>query len=199
MEWKLYREPAEYEASILHQVHRPDWPHACDHSDIESRLVETAEVIRHAIMHGARQIIDLGTGDGALLQMLSDLPTDALYGFDFNSTNVGWGVDCNRSVSLRNVVTDNDWTDEVTCGTCLVASEILQYLLDPHAFVDKMYQTKARWVVASTPLANGPVGQNSLEIWAWDRDGFESLFKKAGWQLIDSYRVGQNQIILVER
>ena len=198
-EWRLVEEDAPPEWTT------PKWyeerevaPHL-EQEGHKERLEQTAEFVRIAVQRGARQVVDLGAGDGGLLSLVSRLPLDAVHGYDLQRSNVDGASSRRVDVTLRDVVKDTDWEQGIVPETCLVATEMLEHLVDPHDFILRMYRTGARWAVISSPYTENDIAHYEFHTWAWDLLGYRKLAEDAGWKVIDRATVWISQILLLER
>jgi 2-polyprenyl-3-methyl-5-hydroxy-6-metoxy-1,4-benzoquinol methylase len=194
-EWRLFDEGSIPEWTT------PEWyegREAAPHLEQEGhreRLLLTAELVNSA--HAAH-VVDLGAGDGGLLSVLPK--TVRNYGYDLQQTNVDAAKQRRVAVVLQDVVNDNSWMSTVNPNTCLVATEMIEHLLDPHAFVKKLYdETPARWLVASSPYTETVDSHYEFHTWAWDLAGYRKLLEDSGWRVLRQETAWISQVLLAER
>ncbi len=162
------------------------------------RIRKTAEIIEWVIADGVSSVCDLGAGDGGLLSILS-LPNHLKWGYDLQPSNVAAAEARGVDVSLGDVVKDPRLVLE--CGAdLLIATEFLEHLVDPHAFVNTCFASGAGWIVASSPYDETPEKHYEFHTWAWDFEGYTELLENAGWVVVLVEAVPRvSQIILARR
>lgn len=191
-EWRLFPEGTvpecttaawyaerEHAAHLEEETHRP-------------RMIRSAtHVAQVAFQLRARTVVDLGAGDGGLLSLLG--PAVRGWGYDLMPENVaaakGRGVD----VRLGDVL-----LDPVEWGDVAVATEMLEHLVDPHAFV-RTVAAKARALVCSSPWRERPGNAYEFHTWAWDFAGYRALVEQAGLKVQHHEAVGPFQVIAAVR
>lgn len=171
-------------------------PHV-DQDVHHGRLVLAADMARQAIRDvqpDVRSLVDLGCGDGGLLWLLAHKAfTFAVnkWGYDLQQSNVVPAV-AERGVDVRygDVV-----AGEVEWGDIAVATEMLEHLVDPHAFVRRIAE-HSRALVASSPFTERPGAAYEFHAWAWDLDGYRALLEQAGYRIVRHETVSMFQVIL---
>lgn len=209
MEWQLFDEgtvpewtqPSWYEgrerAPHLEQdLHRP-------------RLLEAAEQVNAAAeKYGCDSVVDLGAGDGGLLQLLyagkhSRWNGINAWGYDLQPTNVAGAKERGVPVFHGNVIAGVEFlgrseggteqTLPIDWGQIAVATEMLEHLLDPKAFVREI-AAHARVLVASSPHTERPGNAYGFHTFAWDLDGYRALMEQAGFEVVRQEPVGMFQV-----
>ena len=125
-------------------------------------------------------ISDLGCGDGSLLTELMERPTTrglGMWGYDAGTENVKKALEKGHVVAQANLL-----TDRIDCASIAVASEVVEHLLDPHGFLQRL---PSRYLVISSPSAENDEWHYLHHAWAWDLDGYEALVTGAGWTIIE--------------
>ena len=196
-EWKLFEgDPPEWTT--------PEWyagreraPHL-EQGVHRGRLETAADFVVMALGLGADIVVDLGAGDGGLLQLLTK--ERALYGtdmvgFDLQMTNVEAARhERDVDVRLHDVVADTPGR-ETTRPACGVMTEFLEHLVDPHLFLATLpgcYQ----WLVASSPAFETASSHYAFHTWAWDTMGYRALFEGAGFDVLRHEVAGEFQVLL---
>lgn len=202
MEWHF---PSDVHTIEFHEG-RERAPHL-EQDDHRARLLKTAELIDAlpSVDVGCRnQISDLGCGDGGLLQLLQEKGYPC-WGYDFSPVNeAGWEE---RSVEagVLDVFSSPEFDHPrvgPVLGDVVVMTEVLEHLKDPQhvlssLFVQRLYWD-VRYIVASSPRFETADSHGDCHQWAWDWDGYEKLFKDAGWTVVEHVAVDWSQIIVVE-
>lgn len=157
----------------------------------KARLHMAAEFVRAvATEHRLRTVVDLGAGDGGLLSLLKGSGLKA-WGYDLQPTNTTAatserGVD----VYLGDVVSGHiEW------GEIAVATEMLEHLVDPHAFVRRIAE-HARVLVASSPAWETGESHYEFHAFAWDYDGYRALLEQGGYEVVRHEDAGGFQVAL---
>ena len=170
---------ASWYESRARAPHLEQEPHA-------SRLRKTAEHVRDAIdFYDLATVVDLGSGDGGLLSLLDGIPC---WGYDLQQSNVSGAVERAVDVRLGDILTgDLQW------GDVAVATEVVEHLLDPSAFLQRVH-AHSSVVVASSPWTETADSHYAFHAWAWDQDGYSDLFARNGWSvtrvdLVDMFQV----------
>lgn len=174
-EWYAGRDRAPH---VDEELHRP-------------RLLRAASLVRELVAEtGARYVVDLGAGDGGLLSLLGDL--DA-WGYDLQPSNV---VGARERGVL--VIQDDVLTDEIEWGDVVVATEMLEHLVDPHGFIAG-FPPLVRGVVASSPWTETVDSHYGYHTFCWDMAGYRALFEDLGWHVVDHVQVGMFQVLSAVR
>lgn len=191
-EWRLFP------AGTVPEYTTPEWyldrehaPHLED--DIHrARLVRSAaQVAQVAFSHRLKTLVDLGSGDGGLLSLLG--PAVQGWGYDLMPTNVEAAKDRGADVRYGNVLTgDIEW------GQIAVATEMLEHLVDPHAFV-RHIAVHSEALVCSSPWQERPGHAYEFHTWAWDFDGYRALVEQGGFEVLHHEAVGPFQVISAAR
>lgn len=187
--WYTGRERAPH---LEQELHRP-------------RLMEAAaQASAAAATYGAKTLVDLGAGDGGLLQLLQrEAPTLDAWGYDLQQTNVDGAAQRGVTVYLGDVVAEVEYLGRSEDGTMqklpmqwaelAVATEMLEHLLDPHAFVRTVAEN-CRVLVASSPHTERPGAAYGFHTWAFDLDGYRALLEQGGFEVVRHEAVGMFQV-----
>ena len=190
-EWRLYDE------GTIPEYTTPEWyatREAAPHLEQEfhrDRLMATASLLARECMLGRRDVVDLGAGDGGLLSLLG--PAVKAWGYDLQPANLLAAK--RRGVDVRYGDVLND---DIEWGRIAVATEMLEHLLDPHAFV-RFIAGHAQTLVCSSPRNETDALHYEFHTWAWDMEGYRALVEQAGWKIKWHVPVGAFQIIVAGR
>lgn len=141
-------------------------------------------------------IVDLGAGDGGMLQVIRDrlaTPSNVYIGYDIMTANVHAAFARGVHVILRDVV--NSPSDDWAAGDIVICTEMLEHLWDPHGFVRRIARRRPRLFVASSPVNETVESHYAHHTWAWDEEGYEALMTQAGFVVIDRWTNGQFQVV----
>lgn len=208
-EWQLF------EPGTVPEWTRPDWyasreraPHL-EQELHRPRLLEAAEQINAAAQkYGCDTLVDLGAGDGGLLQLLyanrSRWNGMTAWGYDLQPENVAGARERGVPVFYGDAIAGveflgraDDGTEQTTpidWGQIAVATEMLEHLLCPQAFVREIAK-HSRVLVASSPRTERPGAAYGFHTFAWDEDGYRALLEQAGYQVVRQEPVGMFQVI----
>jgi hypothetical protein len=205
-EWQLF-EPGTVPEHVTAAWYRDreSAPHV-DQPEHHGRLLLACDLAEDAVLHhDCRSIVDLGCGDGGLLTLLAERLSDEatmgndvpLWGYDLAPANVRAarerrGLD---TVSCLDVVSD---PNAVTWGELAIVTEMLEHLLDPHAFV-RAIARRSRFLVASSPYVETDRSHYDFHTWAWDEAGYDALLEQGGFQVIQRERWSIFQVVLAAR
>jgi len=136
-------------------------------------------------------VVDLGCGDGGLLQQLKQWPSviDA-YGYDFQPSNAnGWSE---RGVTAVRLDFTEKWT-AVTTAQVYVITECLEHLADPHKIVQRIHNRGAH-IIASSPHTEHAGSHDECHAWAWDTEGYAAMMARAGFTAARHETTGMFQV-----
>lgn len=191
-EWRMF------EQGTVPEYTRPEWYATREHAPHleqeghRDRLMATATLVaRVAWSHKLSTVVDLGAGDGGLLSLLG--PKLRTWGYDLQPSNLEAAKDRNVDVRYGDVV-DGD----VEWGEIAVCTEMLEHLVDPHAFVRRIAQN-AQALVCSSPWLERPGSAYEFHAWCWDLDGYRTLVEQAGLKVLRQQHVHGFQLILAVR
>ena len=191
-EWRLFDEGTVPEHT------QPQWYAGRDHAPHleqpghRDRLMQTATFIAQvAFSHGLRTVVDLGAGDGGLLSLLG--PNLTAWGYDLTPANLQAAKERGVDVRLGDVV-DGD----VEWGQIAVCTEMLEHLVDPHAFVRRV-AGHAQALVCSSPKDERPGSAYEFHTWCWDLEGYRALVEQGGLRVLRQRTVHGFQVVLAVR
>lgn len=139
-------------------------------------------VTRAAHRAGARSVVDLGAGDGGLLQML-DLPVGCTgWGYDLQPSHVDHAPARGVDVRLVDILAEPGAVAWGLAPRVVVATEMLEHLLDPHALLRSIPAGSV--LVASSPWTETDQDHYEYHCWAWDLAGYRDLMRGCGWTRI---------------
>lgn len=177
-EWKLWEgdEPPFFTQPDFFTSHpRIAGEHQVGYYERQQLVANT--VTRVASQISFKTLTDLGCGDGTLLAALRNrVPHIETWGYELGEQNVAHA----RGIGMN--VTQADFVhDDVTLGECVLLTEVLEHLVDPHALLRKL---DASLLIATSPAGETDRWHYEHHAWAWDADGFHALFLDTGWMPI---------------
>lgn len=193
MEWQLFQPDTVPECATA------DWyagreaaPHLEQPVHRERLLLAASCAMSMVHRFRLESVVDLGAGDGGLLSLL---PLEILggprsWGYDLQPANVEAAARRGVRVELRDVVaSEPEWADVA------VATEMLEHLVDPAAFLARIRQN-CRFLVVSSPWDETGERHYEFHLWAWDTVGYEELISRAGFEIMRHEPVGRFQVLL---
>lgn len=124
-------------------------------------------------------VVDLGCGDGGLLQLLRDTPVRCVaWGYDLQPSNVR-AATAQRNVDVRY---GDILGPDVVWARIAVVTEVLEHLVDPHGFVREIAK-HSPVVVASSPAFESERNAYEFHTWSFDVPGYAELFTQAGYTI----------------
>ena len=174
--WYAERESAPH---VDQDAHRP-------------RLELAADMVR-AIYEPHMTVVDLGSGDGGLLWLISPfVHPDKRWGYDLQQSNVDAAAARGQDVRYGDVL-----AGDVVYGDIGVSTEMIEHLVDPHAYLRDL-ATKVTYIVASSPFTESAEAHYEFHTWAWDVEGYAAMFAGNGWAVVRQETVGAFQVLLAK-
>lgn len=199
-EWRLFPEgqPPEWTTPEWY-AERETAPHL-EQEGHRERLILSARLANEVIdKRPGSVVIDFGAGDGGLLSLLRGDISAAL-GYDLQQTNVDAADARGETVLLRDVVATWPGSYERFTPNVALVTEMLEHLVDPHEFVQRLWDTpEISAVVASSPYTEDSTSHYDFHTWAWDLKGYRKLFEDKGWRVTAQETAWISQVIVVER
>lgn len=193
-EWKLFGGDSSPFATREFYADRDAAPHL-EQEGHRERILAAVELIDQAVKEGGQTVVDLGAGDGGLLQAIreADIRVPA-WGYDLQPANIAAAFARKTSVELVDVLSEPiRWAD------IAVACEFLEHLVDPHTMVRRIHDAGCNWLIASSPYTETDQAHYDFHLWAWDFDGYRQLLESNGWRVIDVRTAWISQIVLAAR
>lgn len=181
MQWRLFEEGTIPDFTTVEFFKAHPWISPVHQLGHAQRMRMTADLIREVVLTecGIQTVTDLGCGDGSLLSMIGDVGLDRAWGYDAGTGNVERADEFGLDVRQADLLTD---FDTLEFGDLVVASEVIEHLVDPHGFVAKI---PSRYAVLSSPSAETGDWHYYHHAWAWDMEGYSKLATDVGWKIIE--------------
>lgn len=190
------------EARLFDPADLPPWTTAAWYAERE-RAPHLEQGIHQGRLHLARDfivqawephgaVVDLGAGDGGLLQLLyadGAVPGAQAWGYDLQQTNLLGAIERGVQVQYLDVVAHPEL---VNWAPIAVATEMIEHLVDPHAFVRSV---RSEVLVASSPVNETAESYYAFHLWAWDMEGYAALLEQGGFTVDRHEQVDGFQVI----
>ena len=187
MEWKFFDTESEFTTAEWYKDREA--AHHLEEGGHNGRLLVACEFVKQAITLGAKSVVDLGCGDGGLLQLIKDVEIKS-WGYDLQPKNVEHAVNV-RGVDARYT---NFNSDEIEYGDIAIMTEVLEHMLDPHKVVREL---PSKFLIASSPYTETDIYHYEFHIWEWDSEGYDALITQGGYKIINKILVdGWSQVVL---
>jgi hypothetical protein len=201
----------------------------CDHlahpAGVHTARIEAAALLAYqtACEEDLTEIVDIGAGDGALLQRVRRIShSKSLGGTEERVTAYGYEIvrdSIRAAADQRGVHVDYaNVTDEAfnpkylgrrmtpfqyrmaknAATRLVVATEFFEHLADPHAMV-RWLSKRAEWIIASSPWGETPGKHEWNHARSWDHEGYRALFEDNGWYVLDMHTIEWSQLIVARR
>jgi len=191
MEWKLFSDGNVNFVDAEWYKEREAAHHLEEDGHVD-RLNIADYLIGRAIDMGGASIVDLGCGDGGLLQLLKKYVTPS-WGYDLMPTNIDHATRI-RGVDARYTDFNND---EIEYADIAVMTEVLEHLEDPHKVVREL---PSKYLIASSPYTETDEYHYEFHLWAWDPEGYAALMAQGGYKVLQHMLVaGWSQVLLCVR
>lgn len=199
MEYRRFPRGQSPVSTFSYHEHRERAPHL-EQPTHRGRLelaVDTVCLVIDYLEHLDRpslRVVDLGCGDGGLLQLLQSSRCGAgviARGYDFQPSNAaGWGERGVRAESLNFI---DNWS-EVLHADVYVCTEVLEHLEDPHHLLRRVRARNAA-LVCSSPHDEHEGSIDASHNWAWDFPGYRALVDDADFDTVHHMTVDRFQVI----
>lgn len=190
MEWKFFDSDSDFTKAEWYKDRDP--AHHIEEADHRDRILTARNLVLQAHEMGAKTTVDLGCGDGGLLQLLKFTPVKA-WGYDLMPKNVEHAVKV-RGVDAR--YTDFN-SDDIEYGDVAIMTEVLEHMIDPHKVVREL---PSKFLIASSPYNESDKNHYEFHLWAWDKEGYDNLITQGGYRIVNKiYSAGWSQIVLAVR
>lgn len=159
-------------------------PHLEQGAHVERLMAAADQVGEMIARYKLSSVVDLGAGDGGLLQVLKryHLP---IWGYDLMKTNIEYAVNA-RMVDVQY----KDFVNEpIIWAELSVITECLEHLPDPHAMVRRIGE-HSNYIVASSPAHETPESHDACHAWCWDLEGYRALIEQGGFKVTSQIVTG---------
>jgi hypothetical protein len=173
MEWRLFGDVLPEPAGMLAGRGWMDLEHQPGFAQ-RAGMVAGLVALVAGLCPDVESVTDLGCGDGSLL---ARFPAHLYsWGYEIGLGDVAAARDRGLNVFQADIL-----HERLEYGSLLVASEVLEHLEDPRAFLEAL---PARPLVVSSPSAETGDWHNDIHAWAWDLPGYKALLESAGWRVL---------------
>lgn len=199
-EWKLFEGPvAPFTDSEFYRDREA--AHHLEQGGHTERMVKAAEFVKIAY-DALRErdffndfhpiVVDLGCGDGGMLQLLRDAYGIDAYGYDMQPSNIHYAT------TVRNVKAFLvDFQSEgIITGDITIMTEVLEHVSDPHGTLAEL---STEYLIASSPFHETGDAHYEFHNWAFDDEGYDAMIVGAGFEIVRHEHAWLNQVVLARR
>lgn len=185
-----------FKAGTIPEYTTPEWyasreaAHHLEEPGQRQRLMKTASILASVLFASGTRFscVDLGAGDGGLLSLLGR--NVEAWGYDLQPSNLDKASERGVDVRYGDVV-----NDDIEWGDIAIATEMLEHLVDPHEFVQKIGKN-CKYLLASSPWNETEDNHYEFHTWAWDQAGYRALLEHGGFKVVRTALVFGFQIVL---
>jgi predicted TPR repeat methyltransferase len=176
-EWKLFEGDVPYFSTPEFFAAHP-WVPPENQAGHAQRQAMVGEMVSFVLTQqpGIKTLTDLGCGDGSLLHLLRGLPVKA-WGYDLGEANLKRAAELGLDVRRADIFSGLEY------GDMLIASEVVEHLAKPEAFLRGLPDCKA--LILSSPSAETDEWHYEHHAWAWDMRGYADLVTRCGWRVLE--------------
>ena len=146
-----------------------------------------------------RSIVDIGCGDGGLLESVKrlNLPDLKLRGYDYSRTCYDYAINTRKLDGIVSHMNFERKIDEIDNADCYVCSEVLEHLETPRDFLKSLrISKKFNIFIASSPTTDTRENHYIHHAWAWDNEGYIKMFMELGFEFLKGILVDGFQVVL---
>ena len=140
-------------------------------------------------------LLDLGCGDGGLLEAVRHLPALSASGVDLSPKAIEWAAQRRGVTAIMFDFVNKK--EQIPAADCIVMCEVLEHLADPHGLLSYLAENKkAKYLVASSPANETKDRHYRFHLWAWDGEGYDCLFASNGWHTLRKIVIDGFQVVM---
>jgi 2-polyprenyl-3-methyl-5-hydroxy-6-metoxy-1,4-benzoquinol methylase len=165
-EWYKGRELADH---INQDNHRP-------------RLMQVLEYLTQIVGDDSEiTIADFGCGNGGLIREIESKLPNKIWGYDLQPTNIEDAIQKGNSENIKYL----DFINEsIEFPDIAIATEVLEHLVDPDAFIKRLLDNGVKYIIASSPDYETPTYHAPFHLWVFNGDSYKEMFVTSGWDVI---------------
>jgi 2-polyprenyl-3-methyl-5-hydroxy-6-metoxy-1,4-benzoquinol methylase len=128
-------------------------------------------------------IADFGCGNGGLMREIQkELPNNKIWGYDLCPANI---EDSHQKGNTENIKYLDFVNEEVEFPNIAIATEVLEHLVDPDAFIKRLLDNGVEYIVASSPDYESPSYHAPFHLWVFNGDSYKEMFEQQGWKVLE--------------
>ena len=164
-EWYKSRELADH---INQEGHRP-------------RLMQVLEYLIQIVGDNSEiTIADFGCGNGGLIREIESKLPNKIWGYDLQPTNIEDAIQKGNSENIKYL----DFINEsIEFPDIAIATEVLEHLVDPDAFIKRLLDNGVKYIIASSPDYETPTYHAPFHLWVFNGDSYKEMFIASGWDV----------------
>ena len=202
MEWKLFDPENPPQVADTEFLRKQPWmrleaqPGFAQRMQMVGHLVD--EVFRWAGSY-VYSVTDLGCGDGAMLRFLHTtrrIPKNtSVKGYDLGASDIEHATQLGPDEYRFYIADISAELGVVQLGALNIMTEVLEHMVSPHKFLADLRNSimstsmKQAFLLATSPSLETGEWHNDIHLWAWDQQGYQKMFRDAGWDLVRAENV----------
>jgi 2-polyprenyl-3-methyl-5-hydroxy-6-metoxy-1,4-benzoquinol methylase len=181
MRYKAFTTPHSHDSEFYQDLE------LADHINQEGHRPRLIQVLEYIISLSSEDsnltICDFGCGNGGLIREIESKLSNKVWGYDLLPANV---KDAHNKGNKNNIFYKDFITDEtnIEYPDIAICTEILEHLVNPDEFLNKLLNNNVQCVVASSPDYETPNYHAPFHLWVFNGDSYKEMFEQAGWKVI---------------
>ncbi len=181
MRYKAFVVPHSHDADFYRDIELADHINQDGH---RPRLMQVLDYITQLTSDDDQlTICDFGCGNGGLIREIESKIPNKIWGYDLLPANV---TDAHVKGNTNNITYKDFITDVegIQYPDVAICTEVLEHLVDPDAFLNRLLENNVQCVVASSPDYETPNYHASFHLWVFNGDSYKEMFEQVGWKVI---------------
>jgi 2-polyprenyl-3-methyl-5-hydroxy-6-metoxy-1,4-benzoquinol methylase len=199
-EWRLFKEGTQPVYTTCHFFADHPWVDPAGQRGHAARTDMVADFVAEIVKdRDVQSVVDLGCGDGALIQKIERRVRVKAWGYDLGDQNIHIAttlrmVDARKGDFLKGHIYSHTSVDY---GELIVCSEVVEHLVDPRSFIRSL---PGKLLVLSSPWDETEDNHYEHHAWAWDERGYREMIEDCGWIVVEQRRCREGfQAVLAVR
>lgn len=183
---KTFEQPHSHDAEWYKDRELADHINQGDH---RPRLMQVLEYLKD-IVHPHDSICDFGCGNGGLIREIRKEMPNTIWGYDLQPSNVEDAKEKNTPVFYSDFINEDcNYPDIAIC------TEVLEHLVDPDAFLQKLKLNGVRVIIASSPDYETADFHAPFHLWVFTENSYKEMFEQNGW-IVDVHHKDHFQFVV---
>jgi 2-polyprenyl-3-methyl-5-hydroxy-6-metoxy-1,4-benzoquinol methylase len=181
MRYKTFDKPHSHDAEWYKDREVADHINQGDH---RPRLMQVKDYVIGLVGNDETiTIADFGCGNGGLMREIQkELPNNKIWGYDLCPANI---EDSHQKGNTENIKYLDFVNEDVEFPNVVIATEVLEHLVDPDAFIKRLLDNGVEYIVASSPDYESPSYHAPFHLWVFNGDSYKEMFEQQGWKVLE--------------